>query len=204
MSATKGVRDFYDKTASQWADKWYADDSMLPMLRAFLAELPENPRVLDLCCGAGYESMRMAALRARVIGIDLSENSIAIARERNPGLEFHVDDMLGDYAYIGTVDGIACIAGLVHLPVEQLQTAFQRMSAVLKPGGRALFTVRDGVGYLPERSEVEIDGECYDRAFYAHTLEELQQASAGMLAFEREIADSEPSPWRSYIFRKPV
>ena len=49
----KGVRDYYDRTAAEWAERWYADDAMLPLLRAFLAELPENPLVLDLCCGAG-------------------------------------------------------------------------------------------------------------------------------------------------------
>lgn len=147
------------------------------------------PRILDLCCGAGYESMRMANLGARVVDIDLSENSIAIARARNPQQEFHVD-------------GVVCIAGLVHLPVEQLRPAFDRMSAVLKPNSRALFTVREGVSRQEARSVVEIDGECYDRAFYAHTLDELQQASAGRLVFEREIEDAEPSLWRNYVFCK--
>ncbi len=198
----KGVREYYNKTASLWADKWYADDSMLPTLRVFMNELSAQPRVLDLCCGAGYESMRLEALGAQVVGIDLSESSIAIAKEKNPGIEFHVDDMLADYSYIGSVDGIACIAGVVHLPVEQLRAAFTRMSTVLKPGGKVLLVVREGVGRLAAQSDVEIDGECYDRAFYAHDLAELTQESAGLLAFVREIPEEEPSPWRNYIFCK--
>lgn len=201
-SAKRGVREFYDKTAQQWADKWYADDSMLPLLQTFMEELPQQPRMLDLCCGAGYESMRMAKLGAQVIGLDISEACIAIAREKNPTLEFHVDDMLADYAYIGPVDAVVCSAGLVHLHVEQLRTAFARMSAVLKPGGRALFTVRDGVGRQAGQSDVEIDGQVYDRAFYAHTLEELREAATDILAFTREIENPEPSPWRNDIFVK--
>ena len=84
----KGVKEFYDRTAADWADKWYADEAMLPLLRKFMAYLPEKPRVLDLCCGAGYESRRMAGLGAEVVGIDLSPASIEIACERNPELEF--------------------------------------------------------------------------------------------------------------------
>ena len=63
-------------------------------------------------------------------------------------------------------------------------------------------TVRDGAGRLSRQSDVVIDGEEYDRAFFAHTLAELQRESDGIFTFEREIADAEPSPWRNYLFRK--
>lgn len=147
--------------------------------------------------------MRLHALGAEVIGLDFSEASIAIARERNPGLTFLVGDMLSDYSGLGPVDAIVCIAGLVHLPVERLRTAFERMNDVLKPGGWALFVVRDGTGRQAKSSDMIVDGECYDRAFYAHTLEELVRESAGIFAFEQEIPDQEPSLWRNYVFVKP-
>ena len=201
--ARKNVRDYYDKTAADWAKKWYADDSTLPLLRAFMSLLPARPRILDLCCGAGYESMRLHALGVEVMGLDFSEASIAIARGRNPGLTFLVGDMLKHYSGVGPVDAMVCIAGLVHLPAEQLRTAFIRMNAVLKPGGQALFVVRDGVGRQANSSDVIVDGDCYDRAFYAHTLEELVQESAGIFAFDQEIPEQEPSIWRNYAFVKP-
>lgn len=198
----KGVREYYDRMAAEWAQRWYADGSMLPLLQAFLAGLPERSRVLDLCCGAGYESMRMAALGAEVVGLDLSGESIRIARERNPQLEFHIGDMLADYTALGPVDGVVCIAGLVHLPQELLQLAFRRMAEAMNPGGRALIVVRDGTGRLQHQSDVVIDGESYDRSFYAHTLAELTAASAGLLRFVQELPGDEPSPWRNYIFVK--
>jgi len=198
----KNVRGYYNKTAAQWAEKWYADESSLPPLKDFLSILPPQPRILDLCCGAGYESMRLARLGAQVIGLDLSEESIAIARERNPGLSFFVDNMLSDYSYIGPVDAIVCIAGLVHLPVEQLRPAFERMNVILRLGGRLLFVVRDGTGRQAQSSDVIIDGESYDRAFFAHTLEELQKESEGIFSFEKELPDPEPSLWRNYVFEK--
>lgn len=198
----KGVREYYDRMAADWAERWYADASMLPLLQAFLAGLPEHPRVLDLCCGAGYESMRLASLGAQVVGLDLSGESIRIARERNPQLEFHIGDMLEDYTALGPLDGVACIAGLVHLPQDLLALALRRMAEAMKPGGRALIVVRDGTGRLSLQSDVVIDGERYDRAFYAHTREEMADAAAGLLHFEREIPGDETSLWRNYIFAK--
>lgn len=198
----KGVREYYDRMAMEWADRWYGDDTMLPLLRRFLSVLPAQPRVLDLCCGAGYESMRMASLGAEVVGLDLSGESIAIARARNPQLSFHVGDMLEDYAALGPVDGVICIAGLVHLTKEQLPLAFRRMADAMKSGARALLVVRDGEGRLAKQSDVVIDGESYDRAFYAHTLQELKDAAQDLLLYECEVPGDEPSPWRNYIFKK--
>jgi len=198
----KGIQEYYDKTAAQWADKWYNDDSMLPLLKKFMAQLPEAPQVLDLCCGSGYESMRLAGLGAEVTGIDISPESIAIARERNPSLRFYTADMLDDYGFIGKMDGIACIAGLVHIAPENARRAISNMSAVLNDNGYVLLVVRDGSGYIESQSRHIIDGEEYDRAFYGYTLSDLKEHSDGILDYICEIPDEEPSPWRNYIFRK--
>lgn len=198
----KGIKEFYDRTAAEWADKWYADEAMLPLLRKFFEYLPDQPKVLDLCCGAGYESRRMAGLGAEVVGFDLSPASIEIAIERNPELKFFAGDMLQDYSYIGKVDGIACIAGLVHIHPDEAGCAFEHMAQVLKPGGYVLLVVRDGEGYIERQSRQIIDGEEYDRAFYGYTREKLTECADGLMEFVCEIADDEPSIWRNYIFRK--
>ena len=201
--AMKGVKEFYDATAAQWAEKWYADAGMLPLLKEFLAFLPDRPRVLDLCCGAGYESMRLAQLGAQAVGLDISPASVAIAREKNPALSFFVGDMLEDYRHVGAVDGIVCIAGLVHIPETGARQAFLRMAQVLNPGGYVLLVVREGAGRLEMQSRVQVDGEEYDRAFYGYTLDALKARAAGILEFVREIPEAGPSVWRNYVFRKP-
>lgn len=89
----KGIKDFYNKTASEWAKKWYEDESMVPYLMKFINYLPPNPRVLDLCCGAGYESMRLENLGAEVTGLDFSEESIKFAKKLNPHIKFVVEYM---------------------------------------------------------------------------------------------------------------
>ena len=58
----KGIEDYYNKTASEWAEKWYQNETMLPLLKKFMELFNIVPRILDAGCGAGYESMRLSRL----------------------------------------------------------------------------------------------------------------------------------------------
>lgn len=56
--------------------------------------LPEDAKVLDLACGRGRHSIYLNKLGHNVIGADLSENSIAYAKQfENDTLKFKVHDM---------------------------------------------------------------------------------------------------------------
>lgn len=66
----------------------YYHERLLGLLR-FL--IPENRRVLDLGCGGGDILER---LRPSVgVGVDSDPAMVTAARERHPGLQFHVDDI---------------------------------------------------------------------------------------------------------------
>lgn len=198
-----GTEAYYDKTAAQWAERGYAGDAEPPCLRRFLGLLPPGGRVLDLCCGAGYESWRVRELGFEAVGLDLSAGSLAIARERNPDIPFYQGDLLEDYSHIGPVDGILCFAGLVHVETPDLPTAFRRMGQVLRPGGYMVAAVREGHGRMEANSVVEIDGETYDRNFIAHSLEELTGAMGAGFAYIEELESDMPI-WHSYLFRKTL
>lgn len=197
----RGVQEYYDKTAAEWAENGYSDEAYLPCLDEFLALLPPGGRVLDLCCGAGYETGRIRAKGFDALGLDFSGESLRIARERNPDIPFFQADMLGDYSQIGPVDGILLSAGLVHIETKDLPLAFSRMAQVLRPGGLLLASVREGEGKLDEWSLREIDGENYDRNFIAHTLNELVEGAGGLFAFLRELPSDRPI-WRQYLFAR--
>lgn len=55
----KGVKDFYNAAADDWANEWYSNETMLPLLQKFLSLFNNKPYILDAGCGAGYESMRL-------------------------------------------------------------------------------------------------------------------------------------------------
>lgn len=86
------IKLFYDLTAEKTADQWYKEEMLKPTILDFVSLLPANPRILDLGCGPGYESMRLAQTGADVVGVDFSEECIRIARARRPQCRFEVMD----------------------------------------------------------------------------------------------------------------
>ena len=67
--------------------------SFMDTLTTYL-NLPEHGKILDLACGKGRHSMYLNALGYDVTGVDLSENSIAYAKQfENDKLHFKVHDM---------------------------------------------------------------------------------------------------------------
>ena len=196
-----GCKEFYDKTAASWAEKGYLDEAEPVCMDEFCALLPAGGRVLDLCCGTGYESFRLRRRGFQPVGLDFSEESLSIARKKNPEIPFFRRDMLASYSGVGPVDGIICIAGLVHVENRNLPLAFQRMAEVLKPGGYLLASVRYGTGRMEERSVAEIDGETYDRNFIAHNEEELSFAMGKDFVLLREMP-SDLKIWAYYLFQR--
>ena len=197
----KGTMDFYDKTALEWAERGYGPEPEIPALLDFVKLFPKGSRFLDVCCGCGYESWRIHALGFEAVGLDFSAESLKIARERNPELIFYQENMLNDYSYIGLVNAVICIAGLVHIEKKDLSLAFSRMHSVIIENGKLFVTVREGQGRIEQRSVCVIDGETYDRNFIGHSLDELTTAASGMFQFEQEVGD-DGTCWHNYIFRK--
>lgn len=197
----KGTADFYNRTAADWAEKGYGGEVDPPCLMDFVYQFSKESRFLDLCCGAGYNSKHIQNGGYNVVGIDFSEESLQIAREKNPSIPFYNDNLLNDYSYIGKVDAIVIIAGLVHIENSDLSTAFMRMHSILNKSGKIFISVREGVGKIPERSLTTIDGEEYDRNFIAHTLDELIEASKGLFSFEEEVG-IDGTVWHNYVFKR--
>ena len=193
----KSLIDYYDDYAEMWAERWYADEKLLPYLKHFVTLLPNNARVLDLCCGAGYESARLNSLGVNIVGADLSKKSIELAKKYNPTLEFYVKDMLKSYHDLGSFDGIACIAGIIHLPEDKLELAFNNMSEVLKTNGYLFIVVKDGDKIT---KSMQVDGVEYGREFYCYTKEKLIQYNNKYFQFVEELNSNDE--WKYYIFKK--
>ena len=57
-------------------------------------QLKENSKVLDLACGKGRHALQLHQLGFDVLGIDLSEESIALAKTHEThGLRYQIGDM---------------------------------------------------------------------------------------------------------------
>jgi SAM-dependent methyltransferase len=98
-------------------------------------------RIVDFGCGSGSNSVLLAGRGAHVIGVDISEDLIRLARRRmaanrRDGVSFVVGSAHDLPLPSGSVDVVFGIAVLHHLDLRLVSREVHR---VLKPGGRAIF-----------------------------------------------------------------
>lgn len=106
---------------------------------------PEGARLLDLACGTGdfaLAAMRYCKSIGSIVGVDFSENMLAIARkkyeQREIGIpyEFQFGDARDLPLEDESVDAITIAFGIRN--VVDVPKALREMHRVLRPGGRAM------------------------------------------------------------------
>lgn len=118
--------------------------------------------VLDLACGTGTLTWLLAERGYETIGVDLSPEMLAQAREKAPAGFAGVAPMLLNQSMdkldlYDTVDACVCCLDSVNYVTKpaQLRRAFQRVHTFLSPGGVFLFDAR-----TPEALE-GMDGQMF-------------------------------------------
>jgi len=197
---------FYDLTAEKTAQEWYENDILMPTIEEFILLLPKNPKILDLGCGPGHETKRLATLGADVIGIDYSSECIRVAKERCPECKFEVMDFRNLDDSLGQFDGIFASGSLIHLDLDELPNVTRRISNILKQNGFFLMIIQDGEGINEKYSNLEVDGKILRRPVYCYTkdcvsginqktgLKFVKEGSLDKILIEQN--------WRNYIFKR--
>lgn len=102
----------------------------------FTAPLRQGTRVLDIGCGAGVLCAAFQRQGCQVVGVDLSESGIALARQHFPGCRFEllgVNELSLDRLGETPFDIVVSTEVIEHLYAPRLLT--RAAFAALKPGG---------------------------------------------------------------------
>lgn len=136
---TDEVREFWNRVADDW-DVQVRDEgdsnrilNSDPVLWDFAGDVT-GLNVLDAGCGTGYLARKLRDRGANVIGVDLSEEMIAIARAKGPEMDLRVESC-SDLGSIqdGSIDMV--IANYVLMDTPDLQGTMQTFNRVLKDDG---------------------------------------------------------------------
>lgn len=127
------ARAFFDRRASaRVAESGREYHRLLQHYYSFL--IPPGSRVLELGCGLG--DLLAAVKPARGVGVDFSPATLALARQRHPGLDFHeaeVENFSSDekFDYIILSDLINSVPDVQRVMDQAQRLSFQHTRLVL-------------------------------------------------------------------------
>lgn len=123
-----------------------------PMLRYLQEEIiHENDTVIDLGCGAGYPSAKIAEMvgkNGKVIGVEKSRAMLGLEEGQTPlakkyqnaqNLAFVNADITALPLETESVDGVVSFMVLHNLKLEEIKTALKEVNRILKFDGKAVF-----------------------------------------------------------------
>lgn len=126
------VRDYYNKNAQK-----YAENSRVvhpEILDVFLSRIKKG-KILDLGCGTGQDSEYFASKGYEVLGVDISEGMLEIARSLSD-LEFVLQDMTDLHFENDSFVGVWASSSLfTHVDADKRKLVLHRISRILKPKG---------------------------------------------------------------------
>src|SRR4051812_12293760 len=106
------------------------------------AGIKAGQRVLDVACGTGVVSVTAARKGAKVTGLDLTPELLAVARENSRSAGVEIDWHEGDVENLpfdaNTFDVVVSQFG--HMFAPRPDVAVREMLRVLKPGGTIAFS----------------------------------------------------------------
>ena len=136
---TSAVRAAYDTVAEAYAEAFADDLLQLPLARqvldSFVERLAAGELVLDLGCGPGQVGQYLAERGLRIVGMDLAENMLRVARQRTGIARLACGDMRAMPLRSGSFSGVAAFYSVHNLPRPALGTALAEINRILKPSG---------------------------------------------------------------------
>jgi ubiquinone/menaquinone biosynthesis C-methylase UbiE len=160
-------------------------------------------RVLDVACGVGRWSRRLAHAGADVTGIDVSEMMITEATRRATAegatCRFMVGDVT-DFVLSSRFDRIFAVTVLQHLRTANgIDAALARLAGHLEPGGELVL-----LEVAPRRPVTRCDTSVFvarDRSFYEQA---FRRAGLGCI----DVRGVDPAPFKTWLLpayrRMPV
>jgi SAM-dependent methyltransferase len=106
-----------------------------------LARVGEGCAVLDVATGPGYVAGRAAARGAVVVGVDFSDEMLALAASLHPSVSFQQADAAALPFADGSFDAVVAAFLMPH--VSDLPAVCAELARVVRPGGRLALATWD-------------------------------------------------------------
>lgn len=149
INADESELNKFNQRAHEWWDSQGAFKTLHdinPLRLAFIEYVAQGVKqksIVDVGCGGGILAESLARQGAQVLGIDLAEKSLKIARlhslESGASINYRctsVEDLAQEAA--GNFDMVTCMEMLEHVPSPE--NIVTHCAQLIKPGGWAIFS----------------------------------------------------------------
>jgi 2-polyprenyl-3-methyl-5-hydroxy-6-metoxy-1,4-benzoquinol methylase len=168
-NANEEIRQAWNQNAGFWDERMGEGNDFVEVLvwpaTTHLLELKAGEHILDIACGNGLSSRRLAAMGAQVTAFDFAAEMIGFARKRTckqgehaKQIDYRVLDATDETALLalgaGQFDGAICNMALFDM--AEIKPLLRALTSLLRPGGRFVFSVLH---------------PCFNSARMAHTAE---------------------------------
>ena len=133
------VAEPYEAAIADELDRKPFDRELLDGLAVRLAGT-----VADIGCGPAHVGRYLFDRGIDVVGVDISDGMLEVARRRNPGMRFHKADMRTLPFDDGSLGGAVAFYSLIHL--DDIAPALVELHRVIADGGVLCVAVHGGEG----------------------------------------------------------
>jgi 2-polyprenyl-3-methyl-5-hydroxy-6-metoxy-1,4-benzoquinol methylase len=176
MSLIAESRNIWDTNAEAWDKRIGGGGGWQTTLIAPTVErmlnIQAGERVLDIACGNGQFSRRLAALGATIVASDFSPKLIELAKgrttENTDRITYHVVDATDESQLMALAgeenlcfDAAVCNNALMDMPA--IEPLFRAVAKLLKPDGRFVFSIMHpcfnglSIAMQPELADYDAD-----------------------------------------------
>jgi SAM-dependent methyltransferase len=205
------TRKAYNLAAQKYHDLFYNEmnekEYDRKLLDSFAIRFNKDSLVCDAGCGpSGHIGRYLYNKGIKVVGVDISEKCVELARLNNPEMKFECADIGSMPFDDNSFDGLISFYSIINTPKIYINRIFSEFRRVIKPDGYLLVAVKAGnnEGYIDNL--LEIKTKIYSTLFTPEEIVAYFSGAGFLLEFfdERKPYDFEISNERIFAIGKKV
>lgn len=162
------AKKYHELFHNELREKAYDRD----LLDSFAGRFAPGSLLCDAGCGPSAQIGRYLADKGmKVVGVDISDRCIKMAKDLNPNIQFRREDIVEMSFGRDVFDGVVSYYSIIHTPKKFVGRIFEEFHRILKPDGHLLVAVKAGPdeGYADELLAIKTD--IYFSLFHEKELE---------------------------------
>ena len=151
------TRQAYNLAAQKYHDLFHNEmnekEYDRKLLDSFAARFNKDSVICDAGCGpSAHIGKYLFDKGIKIVGVDISEKCIELAKLNNPEMKFECDDICDMPFDDNSFDGLISYYSIINTPKIYVNRIFSEFRRVLKPEGHLLVAVKAGIteGYIDD------------------------------------------------------